>query len=157
MEPARSLRPATLEDLPAVLEIERKAHLAPWGEENFKGELEKPYCQFWVLTDDETDEQIAGYIVFWVMFDEAQILNVVVDLPYRGLGYAQNMISRAIQVATKKEAKRLTLEVRKGNLPAIQLYQKMGFTIQQIRKQFYSNGDDAYFMVLSLTGDDIQF
>jgi ribosomal-protein-alanine N-acetyltransferase len=152
-----SLRPATPDDLPALLQIERRVHVAPWTLEHFQAELEKPYAQVLVVTDDETDTVIAGYIVFWLMMDECQILNVAVDLPYRGLGYAKEMVRRAVSMAMKKNLKRTVLEVRKSNQSAVQLYQRLGFTITQVRRAFYSNGEDAYQMTLFTEEDGVRF
>jgi ribosomal-protein-alanine N-acetyltransferase len=152
-----SIRPATDDDLPRLLEVEGRVHVAPWNEEGFKGEMSKPYSCVWVLTDDETDSKIAGYVVFWLLFDECQILNVAVDLPFRGLGHAKRMVRQVADQAVKKDLKSVTLDVRKSNLPAIQLYQGLGFSITAIRKGFYSNGEDAYQMRLPLQGDAIPF
>jgi ribosomal-protein-alanine N-acetyltransferase len=154
---AFSLRPATSEDLDLIAKIESQVHVAPWTREHFSSELLKPYSQFLVLTDDESDSIVAGYIVFWFMFEECQILNIVVDTPYRGLGFAKRMLRKAALLASQKGVKGVTLEVRKSNLPAIQLYQGLQFVITQIRKGFYSNGEDAYHMKLSLVEDPIQF
>lgn len=144
-----SLRPATADDLDAILLVESQVHVAPWTKEMFSSELEKPYSHFLVLTDDETDSIIAGYVIFWILFDECQILNVAVDLPYRGLGLAKLMLRKTLQVAQYKGHQKITLEVRKSNQPAIQLYQKLQFNIIHIRKGFYSNGEDAYHMCLT--------
>jgi len=152
-----SLRPATTEDLESVLKLERQVHPMPWAEEHFRAELTKPYSHFLVLTDDETDTKVAGYVVCWVLFDECQIMNIAVDLPYRGLGFAKKMVQKAVLLASQKGVSRVTLEVRKSNLPAIQLYQRLQFVITQIRKKFYSDGEDAYHMRLSLAEDPIQF
>lgn len=152
-----SLRPATRDDLAEICRIETAVHVAPWTEQHFVDELQKPYSEFLVMTDDDTDTQVAGYIVYWLMFDECQILNVAVDLPYRGLGFAKLMIRRAVQAALKKEIRKVTLDVRRGNKAAIQLYQGLGFTITSVRKAFYSNGEDAYQMRLSLQDDGIEF
>lgn len=159
-----SLRPATTEDLDEVSRIEKAVYpivtvgtTAPWSEGQFREELAKPYSQFLVLTDNETDIKIAGYLVSWILFDECQVLNIAVDLPYRGLGFAKLMLHKCVQIAVQKNLKRVTLEVRKSNLPAIQLYQKMQFVITHVRKGFYSNGEDAYHMTLLLEGDSFQF
>jgi len=152
-----SLRPATPEDLVRVTQIEAAVHIAPWSSENFSAEMSKPYSHFLVLTDDETDSEIVGYIVFWTMFDEGQILNIVVDLPYRGLGLAKFMIRKTVQLVYQKGIKKIVLDVRKSNLPAIQLYQRLQFVITSIRKGFYSNGEDAYQMLLSMTDDPFRF
>ena len=152
-----SLRPATPDDLPGLFEIESRVHVAPWTLEHLQAELEKPYSQVLLLSDDETDEKIIGYVVYWTMLDDCQILNVVVDLPYRGLGHAQTMVREACKQAIKKGIKSANLEVRKTNIPAIQLYQKLGFSISAIRKGFYSNGEDAYFMTLPLEANGLEF
>ena len=151
-----SLRPATSDDLHHVIQIEQKVYVSPWTESQFQLELAKPYSHFLLLTDDETDTNIAGYIVCWIMYDECQILNLAVDLPYRGLGLAKMMMRKAMVLASKKGIKKITLEVRKSNLAAIHLYQELHFIIIHVRKNFYSDGEDAYSMVLSLE-DDLRF
>lgn len=148
-----SLRPATTEDLSAVLQIETQVYPNPWTEEHFRLELTKPYSHFLVFTDDETDSIIAGYVVAWVMFDECQILNVATGLNYRGLGLAKQMIQKVVSIVAKKEIKKVVLDVRKSNGAAIQLYQQMNFNITHVRKEFYSNGEDAYQMTLRLDGE----
>lgn len=154
---AFSLRPATPEDVAKILAIEAKVHVAPWDQTHLDSEFSKPYSHFLVLTDDETDEVIAGYIVFWTLFDEAQILNVAVDLPHRGLGYAKLLVRSAINEAVRKGIKRVLLDVRKSNLAAIQLYQGVGFVITHVRKGFYSNAEDAYQMALYMEDDGLKF
>jgi ribosomal-protein-alanine N-acetyltransferase len=148
-----SVRPATEDDLAQLAEMEKRVHVAPWTEEHFRAELGKPYSQTLLLTDDETDTRIAGYIVFWLTPDHAEILNVAVDLPFRGLGHAKALIRKVGTLASQKGLKKVLLSVRKSNLAAIQLYQKLNFTIHAIRKGFYSNGEDSYEMVLSLEGE----
>jgi ribosomal-protein-alanine N-acetyltransferase len=95
------------------------------------------------------------------MFDECQILNVVTDLPFRGLGLAKEMVRKAISETHRKDLKKLVLDVRKSNEAAIQLYQSLGFSISHVRKSFYSNGEDAYQMALGLgsegPSDPIEF
>lgn len=148
-----SIRPATEEDLPSILAIERKSYVAPatpWTEQAFREELTKPFSNFLVLTDDATDSIIPGYIIYWTMFDECHILNVAIDPEWRGVGFATKLVRMAINVALKKNLKRVFLEVRKSNEGAFALYQKLGFFVDHIKKNFYENGEDAYFMVLYL-------
>jgi ribosomal-protein-alanine N-acetyltransferase len=152
-----SFRPASEEDVTKLLDIETRVHKSPWTAEHFKSEIAKPYSSVWVLTDDETDTDLAGYIVFWMLMDEAQILNVAVDLPYRGMGYAKRMVHQAVSAALKKGIRRVTLEVRKSNTAAIQLYQSQRFVITHVRKSFYSDGEDAYQMGIDLTEAPVEF
>lgn len=155
--PATSIRPATSDDLDTVVAIEARVHLAPWTKANFEGESEKPYSTTWVLTDDETDSKVFAYLVFWALDDSIEILNLAVDLPYRGLGLAKLILQNVIREGVQRGAKRLILDVRKSNLPATSLYQRAGFVITQYRKAFYSNGEDAYHMSLPLDGAEIDF
>jgi ribosomal-protein-alanine N-acetyltransferase len=149
-----SLRPATEDDVVQLLGIETAVHtVAPWTEENLRAEMAKPYSHFLVMTDDETDATVAGYIVFWLMFDECQILNVAVDFPFRGLGLAKQMVRLAATQAHRKGLKKVLLDVRKSNAAAIQLYQSVGFVVTHVRAKFYSNGEDAYQMALFMEED----
>jgi [ribosomal protein S18]-alanine N-acetyltransferase len=152
-----SLRPATDDDLARVLAIETQLVKSPWTLENFRSELTKPFARFLVMTDDETDAEIAGYVVFWVLLEEAQLLNIVVDLPFRGRGMAKEVLRCVVNQAVKGGAKRITLDVRRTNQAAIQLYQSAKFAITQVRKGFYSDGEDAYLMTLDLTDTVIEF
>ena len=152
-----SLRPLAEDDLDRVVQIERRSHAKPWTKEQFLAELEKPHSRIWVLTDDETDSEIFGYVVFWVLMEDCQVLNVVVDVEHRGKGYAKFMLVKVLNEAVREKAKRIILDVRKGNFPAIQLYQSMGFLIHRVQKAYYSNGEDAYQMILELEGQRIRF
>ena len=149
-----SLRPATSEDLQRIVEVEKSVHSAPWTVEHFQAELEKPHSRFLVLTDDDTDEKILGYAVYWVMDGEVQILNIAVPLEHRGLGYAQWMMNSILTDAIQRSTSRVLLDVRKSNQAAIGLYQKFQFSIARIHKRFYSNGEDSYQMVLDLLGSN---
>jgi ribosomal-protein-alanine N-acetyltransferase len=152
--PSLSPRPATEDDIPQILELEARVQSAGWREDHFRAEFQKGYSHFIVLTDDETDSKIAGFIVFWTLQDEGQILNIAVDIPFRGLGLGKKMIQLAVNQAAKAGGNRVILDVRKSNLPAIQLYQGQGFIITRTHRNFYSNGEDAYQMVLDLTQKD---
>ncbi|MBI3535161.1 MAG: GNAT family N-acetyltransferase [Deltaproteobacteria bacterium] len=120
-----SLRKATADDIAQILEIESKATPAPWTQDGFSKELSKPYSHFLVLTDDETDSMVLGYIVFWILKDECEIFNLAVHLEYRGLGYAKIMLRKALDMALHANVKNIVLDVRKGNDAAISLYQSL--------------------------------
>ena len=144
-----SLRPATSDDIEAVLRIEKSSYKFPWSPGNFLEELRQPQSHFLVYTDDETDSIVAGYIVFWDLKDETHILNVAVALDWRGLGMGKKLVSQAINHAYREKHKRVFLEVRTSNNGAIALYESMGFIKDHVKKSFYSDGEDAQFMMLN--------
>jgi ribosomal-protein-alanine N-acetyltransferase len=153
-----SLRPASSDDLDAVLKIEAVAQPSgAWTRSHFESELEKPYSRFLVFTDDETDSQRLGYIVYWVLFEEVSLQTIAVHLESRGMGFAKAMLRAMVTDALKSGARKVNLEVRKSNESAIHLYQGLGFTVAQVRKGFYSNGEDDFQMTLHLEGAPVVF
>ena len=145
-----SVRPATEDDLDAVLAVEKRCYKHPWSRAQFAEELKTKNSQFLVLTDDETDTLVAGYVVFRDLGTESHLLNVAVEHGWRGLGMGNRLVGMAINHAYRHEQERVFLEVRTENLAAMTLYEKMGFRRITVRKKFYSNGDDAFFMQLDL-------
>ncbi len=148
--PTFSPRPASAGDLATVIEIERKSYPLPWSEESFRQEMEKPFARFLVLTDDDTDSVVAGYIVFWLMFEECHILNITVHPDWRGLKLGTRLMQQTVSEAIKRGAKRVFLEDRKSNKGAVAFYQSFDFYIDHVKKAFYTDGEDAYFMQIYL-------
>jgi ribosomal-protein-alanine N-acetyltransferase len=145
-----SLRPATDQDLGQIVQVEQKSHAQPWSHADFNAELGKPYCRFLVFTDDETDSLIAGYLVAHLLFDAAELLNLVIAPEWRRQGFAQAMLRKLTDLTLAQGIKRIFLDVRKSNDAALQLYQCQNYSIRQVRRQFYSNGEDSYQMALDL-------
>ena len=156
---SQSLRPATPEDLNSLARIEGVSNKSPWTRANFEAELSKSFSRSLVLTDDETDEVIYGYIVFWLLpLDKvARILNVVVPEEYRGNGFGKRLVRQATNEALRSDYEKIQLEVRKSNESAVRLYQTLQFSIIRIHKGFYGDGEDAYIMELTLEGLPLDF
>lgn len=145
-EPSVSLRPLVEDDLKQVLQIEAKSYPEPWKMGHFQLELEKPYTRALVLTDDETDSIVIGYIVYWVQVEGVSLLNIAVDPNWRGFGFGNRLMQAMIKEAVADDISRIILEVRESNKNAIELYEKIGFKVTHARKNFYSNGETALVM-----------
>ena len=148
METAVSPRPATTDVLKQMLAIESASYPTPWQVEHFESELAKPFARVLVLTDDETDRLLAGYIIYWVHAEEVSLLNITVSPNWRGFGFAQKLMTVMVNEAVRDEIPKIVLEVRPSNKSAIRLYEKFGFELMHERKQFYQNGESAYVMQL---------
>lgn len=146
-----SIRRATPGDAEKIAQIETLIQKAPWSLGVIQTEIEFPQGQGLLITDDETDSIVMGYIFFRTHLEptgsRTEILNLGVDLPFRGLGLAKQLLHKALSLVTRQEPFSVFLNVRKSNNPAIQLYQNHGFSTSHIRKNFYSDGEDAYEMV----------
>lgn len=155
MNKALSIRKMSEDDFKKLSDLDQKIQQSePWTESHFKAEFEKPYSETLILTDDETDEEVFGYVCFWLLEGEGEILNIGVDLDRRGMGWGEKLARSAIKLMAKADVKKIRLNVRKSNEAAIQLYHKLGFSIGHIRKDFYQDREDAYEMLLFLEAKD---
>ena len=140
----RKMRP---EDVAAVAEIEKECFSQPWSEKSFDESISRADTIFLVCED----EIITGYIGMYVSFDEASITNVAVSQKFRKQGMGELLVSNAKLAAKDVNAEMIFLEVRVSNVPAISLYEKMGFEKLGVRKNFYDTPkEDAYIMRCSL-------
>lgn len=136
-------------DLPRVLEIERRSFPTPWGQWAFSVELRPPGFAFVC----EAQGKVIGYVVLRIVRDEAHLMNLAVDAPWRGKGIGKALLRFAIDLCTTKGVNTLWLEVRESNDRAISLYRKMGFVAVGRRKGYYQDtGEDAILMELSIGG-----
>ena len=134
-----------LSDLDDVMKIEQASFSLSWSRSMFERELEdrKKSCFLVVRSGIE----IAGYIGFWMIIDEAHIVTIAVRSDFRRKGVGSILIASALILANRLGAERVTLEVRVTNFPAQMLYEKFGFKKVAIRRKFYSDtGEDAYVM-----------
>ena len=145
-EPSVSPRPVVDEDLKQILSIEIQSYPEPWKLGHFEEELKKAYTRAFVLTDDETDSIVIGYIVYWMQAEGVSLLNIAVDPKWRGFGFGMKLMHVMIKEAVKEDISRIILEVRESNKSAIELYSTIGFKVTHSRKNFYSNGETALVM-----------
>ncbi|MBC7396907.1 MAG: GNAT family N-acetyltransferase, partial [Bdellovibrionales bacterium] len=98
-----SPRPATPDDLRQMLAIESASYPQPWQKEHFTSEMEKAFARILVLTDDETDSTVVGYIVYWIHAEEVSLLNITLSPSWRGFGYARKLMTVMINDAVRDE------------------------------------------------------
>lgn len=142
------IRRAEEGDVGKIAELEAICFLGedPWSREAFRNEI--------VVNHDKTlylialdGERIVGYMGVWKILDEGHITNVAVDPEYRRQHIAESLICEIVDMTFKEGIRSWTLEVRVDNEPAINLYEKMGFKREGIRKKYYAyDGTDALIM-----------
>jgi ribosomal-protein-alanine N-acetyltransferase len=139
------VRDMYLNDLDAVLDIEREAFPTPWSRAAFQTELvENTFAVYLVL---EVHGRIAAYGGMWLILDEAHVTNVAVHPTFRGRGFGEAMMLGLMERARDQGCRRMTLEVRRGNLVAQNLYKKLGFVQLGVRKGYYTDThEDAFIM-----------
>lgn len=133
------LRPMTLDDLDAVHNIEQRIFPFPWSLANFSDSLAAGYA----TTILDLGGNIAGYLVWMQIVDEAHLLNISVDAAYQRGGWGRWLMQQLSDAASQAGCVSLLLEVRPSNIAALQLYQQVGFERIGLRKRYYPSLDGA--------------
>ncbi len=137
------------EDLPEVLSIERVSFSTPWSAILFMNEIYKPLSVSKVV---RSKGEIVGYICADQVLDEGHILNVTVHPEHRRRGVAMQMVTHVIGLLAERACKTIFLEVRMSNHAALRMYEKSGFKMVTIRKQYYAAPEeDAAIMKLDIS------
>jgi ribosomal-protein-alanine N-acetyltransferase len=121
-----------------LAQLESMAFSRPWSYDALAEELQNPLAVFFVAEDVETERSL-GYIGMHHILDEGLIANIVVHPGYRRMGIGTRLVNEVIEYAKKHDIRRLTLEVRASNAPAIALYENMGFKKEGVRRGFYDS------------------
>ena len=142
---AVAIRLARLNDVPALLAIERQAPgAAHWTSEQYN----KLVGSGVVLVAEETDE-LCGFVCAQAITGEWEIENVVVAAGFLRRGIASELVQALIQRAQNAAASAILLEVRESNLPARGLYEKHGFREVGRRRAYYRDPvEDAILYAL---------
>ena len=140
-------------DLDAIMEIERGSFSSPWSRQVFVEEFERSFSYLVVLRDEE-DARVLAFINYWVVHDEIHVLNIATHPDARRRGLARRLLNHAINTGLTRGASLVTLEVRRSNTGAAELYRGFGFETVNTRKRYYEDGEDAIVMVLDLETAD---
>ena len=127
--------PLTARHLPQVAAIERACFSQPWPEYALAAEIGNPAGRFLVA---ERDGRVLGYAGMTFVAGEGYVNNVAVAEDARRSGVGAALMRELIAFSREIDLDFLSLEVRASNVPARQLYGKLGFAIAGVRHGFYS-------------------
>lgn len=148
------IRDMTDSDLPMVMEIESLCFKHPYKEKDLIYEMhENPVSNIWVIEYSNASlglKTVVGFVDYWVTFDSGTICQIAVHPDIQHSGVGSELLKEVIKDAKAKKVKTLTLEVRESNLNAINFYEKHGFVISHKKPAYYSNGEDAIYMILEV-------
>ena len=148
--PQLRIEPLAARHLDQVIAIEQASFSQPWRRQLFEAEIvfPKALCLAALLSPGHI---LVGYLIMWVVVDEAQIQNIAVHPAFRGLGVGRSLLERGLGQARERGATWASLEVRPSNLAARRLYASLGFVEQGRRPRYYQpEGEDALLLNLRL-------
>lgn len=93
-----------------------------------------PFAKFLVLKEKN---KVIGYIYYSDIYERAEINQFEIETFHRNCGKGQKLLKKLIEAVDKS----ITLEVRKDNISAIRVYEKLGFKRKAIRKNYYDGVD----------------
>ena len=141
------VRRMTLADVPGVHAIEQATFPVPWSLHDFEKEMTVNRCARYMVA--EREGRVIAFAGAWIVLDEAHVTNIAVAADYRRQGVGRAVTQALVQYAANLGVQYMTLEVRRSNEAAQQLYKQLGFVSVGVRKRYYAdNGEDAYLMVL---------
>ena len=145
-----TFREATAFDLPVFASLDKELFpYSPWSASQYKEEFSSPTRHFVVAVDDA--QSIIGYAgVFAPGSAEADVLTVGVVPSQRGKGIARQLMALITDWAAQQGSTAMMLEVKVDNLEAIGLYESLGYSKLNIRKDYFGAGLDALVMRLEL-------
>ena len=139
------IRRMTMADVDGVAAVEAATFPTPWSRDAFASEMRNVAARYLVA---EKDGQVIGYAGAWIILDESHITNIAVLKEARGQGIGRALTAGLLRYLANLGAAYATLEVRKSNEIAQNLYKSLGFIKLGVRKRYYEdNGEDALIMV----------
>jgi [ribosomal protein S18]-alanine N-acetyltransferase len=148
------IRRMTREDLPAVMELEKASFRNPWSFELLQRELGHDWSIIFLLEEPlpEGGRRLLGISIFWIVHDEVHVLNVATSPEHRRRGVGRALMNATLAEGRARKCSLATLEVRKSNEAAINLYKSFGFRPVGVRPNYYVDEgqppEDAIVMVL---------
>ena len=139
------IRLGSLADLNSIFNVENTAFLTDsWSIkmiklEFFKNSLNKSY----VL---ELNGKIIGYAFITIIKFEIHLNRIAIDPNYQQKGFGLQLLNKILEQNSKNKS--VFLELKYSNISALKLYNKVGFKKYNIRKNYYSNNNDALLMCL---------
>ncbi len=122
-------------------ELESICFSLPWSLLQCRGALAQ---NNFAATGLWKSERLLAYISFFHNVDEMEIVNLAVHPLARRRGYGYDTLLQLLQEGNKMGMHKVALEVRERNLAAISLYEKAGFKLAGLRRNYYPDtGENA--------------
>ncbi len=134
-------------DLGAIAALEAECFSDPW---NMRMLAESFLSGHFFGSLLEEDGAVTAYGGMSVVEDEAEVQLIATAEMYRRCGRGGKILEDLIGEAKRRGVRRMFLEVRVSNAPAMMLYLKHGFRGLYARVRYYADGEDAIVMMKEL-------
>jgi len=145
--PSLSIRPLLPPDTAAMARLDADFAGGLWTSGLISSEFKAPGRLLYGAFAREADgtRRLVAFAMTAILADELQVFDVVTEPDHRGLGLATRLLQACLERAQARGVCTATLEVRRSNTVARQLYERLGFTRVGSRQKYYPDGEDAAF------------
>jgi ribosomal-protein-alanine N-acetyltransferase len=151
------IRRCTTDDLEGVIEVNERELPEDYPYFFYKSILDNYSDSFLIACERDNLEKIIGYVMWRIertpsinslkLVNKGHLVSIAVSKGWRRKGIATALLKKSMPEIKKQDISEFVLEVRVSNYPAINLYKRLGFKIQTIKKAYYRDGENAYYMV----------
>ena len=125
-----NIKPVKKDDLLKLIEIDKDIFDYSTSIEDFKNYFNQDTIKIWRISDPK----IIGFVVFYHVRDEIEIIKIGIMKSYQRKSYGSLVVNK---IKKFKDLRKIFLEVSVENIQAINFYLKNGFKKIGIRKAYY--------------------
>lgn len=134
-------------DVDKIVELYEKNFADGWN----KNMLESAFNSGrFICIGIKEENKLIGLISCSTTEFDADIEGVTIDKDFRRNGFAKALLGILEVKLKEKNIEKVFLEVRESNAPAKNLYLGAGYKEINVRKKYYSDGEDAVIMAKEL-------
>ena len=144
-----AVRTAIETDIPNIVRVDHLTSSSPWSEQSLSRYCPPSPADSHNALVYEVGDELAGFLIYSRVLDEANIDNVAVLPQHQGQGIGRTLVQAALRAMPQKGIQRCLLEVRESNVAARALYENNGFIVDGVRPRYYKTEqgrEDALLM-----------
>ncbi len=143
--PSVTLRGFRLADVPPISAIVAEA-LHEQYDPSLYASLSAEWPDGFLVAADPAGAPIGFLLGVSQVAGEGRVLMFAVDRAWRGTGVGTRLMDAFLDRCRARGFRRVTLEVRKSNVPAIRFYARYRYSVIDLLRSYYSDGEDGYHM-----------
>lgn len=144
-------------DLEPILAIEQNSFQRPWDRLSLESALRCQNARNYAVkpTEGKFCGPFIAYAFLRLLGDEVHLQKVAVTPTWRGQGVASWLLERCFTLSVEQGARSAHLEVRPSNIPAVELYQKLGFESVGKRPKYYTDSKEDALLMIKILKEDL--
>ena len=136
------------EDLADVARLEKEIFSDPWSENAIRESMGQSQTLLLSALDEGV---LVGYLIVYYVLEDGEIARIAVESDSRRKGVASRLLKELAFICADNGVNKLLLDVRESNESAKAFYEKKGFVLDGVRKNYYTNPtENAILMSLEL-------